>query len=260
MDRRRALITGASSGIGECMAEQLAARGWDLVLVARRADELARVAATVRTSGADAEVIVADLSTSAGIESIEARIADESRPVEMVVNNAGYGRFGKIMELDAAGESNEIFLNVNALMRLSRAALVAMAPRRRGAILNVASVASFLPFPGFTTYAATKAFVRSFTLALHEEARPHGVRVTCVAPGYTPSGFQARGGLSSTAGQPSFMLTSSAFVARVALDAVESGRALVVPGLVNAISARFLSLMPSGVQRRIGAYFSRFTR
>jgi short-subunit dehydrogenase len=145
-------------------------------------------------------------------------------------------------------------------MRLSRAALIAMAPRKSGAILNVASTASFLPFPGFTTYAATKAFVRSFTLALHEEARPHGVRVTCVAPGHSPSGFQTRSGLSPTAGQPSFMLTSAEFVARAGLDAVEAGRALVVPGLVNAISARFLGLMPSGVQRRIGAYFSRFTR
>jgi len=135
-----------------------------------------------------------------------------------------------------------------------------MAPRKRGAILNVASVASFLPFPGFTTYAATKAFVRSFTLALHEEARPYGVRVTCVAPGYTPSGFQERGGLSSTAGQPNFMLTSADFVARVALDAVESGRALVVPGLMNAISARILGLLPSGLQRRAGAFASKFTR
>lgn len=260
MNRRRALVTGASSGIGECMALQLAERGWDLVLVARRADELARVAAAVSANGADAEVIVVDLATTSGVEQIEARIADEARPIEMVINNAGYGRFGKITELDAAGESNEIAVNVNALMRLSRAALIAMAPRKSGAILNVASVASFLPFPGFTTYAATKAFVRSFTLALHEEARPHGVRVTCVAPGYTPSGFQTRGGLSPTAGQPGFLLTSAEFVARAGLDAVEAGRALVVPGLVNAISARFLGLMPSGVQRRIGAYFSRFTR
>lgn len=260
MERRRALVTGASSGIGERMALQLADRGWDLVLVARRGDELARVAAAVSANGVDAEVISADLATTSGVAAIERRIADQVRPIEMVVNNAGYGRFGKITELDAEGESDEIAVNVNALMRLSRAALIAMAPRRRGAILNVASVASFLPFPGFTTYAATKAFVRSFTLALHEEARTYGVRVTCVAPGYTPSGFQARGGLSATSGQPSFMLTSADVVARAALDAVESGRALVVPGLLNAISARILSLLPSGLQRRAGAFAARFTR
>ena len=260
MSRRTALVTGASSGIGECIALQLAERGWDLVLVARRGDELARVAAAASASGATSETIVADLSTPAGVALIEARIADSAAPLDLVVNNAGYGRFGKITELDAEGESNEIAVNVNALMRLSRAALVAMARRKSGAILNVASIASFLPFPGFTTYAATKAFVRSFTLALHEEARPLGVRVTCVAPGYTPSGFQERGGLSSTAGQPSFMLTSADSVARAALDAVEAGRALVVPGIVNAISARILGLMPSAAQRKIGAFMSQFTR
>ena len=259
MSRRTALVTGASSGIGECIALQLAERGWDLVLVARRGHELARVAATASASGATSQTIVADLSTTAGVALIEARIADSAAPLDLVVNNAGYGRFGKITELDADGESNEIALNVTALMRLSRAALVAMAPRKSGAILNVASVASFLPFPGFTTYAATKAFVRSFTLALHEEARPFGVRVTCVAPGYTPSGFQARGGLSLN-GTPSFMLTSADSVARSALDAVEAGRALVVPGIVNAISARILGLMPSAAQRKIGAFMSQFTR
>jgi short-subunit dehydrogenase len=177
-----------------------------------------------------------------------------------LVNNAGYGRFGKITELDGAGEANEIAVNVTALTLLSRAALVAMAPRKRGGILNVASLASFIPFPGFTTYAATKAYVRHFTLALHEEAKPFGVKVTCVAPGFTPTGFQERGGLSQSSGLPSFLLTSADTVARAALEALRDGRALVVPGWMNAISARFLSLMPSFLLRRMGAIGARFPR
>ena len=260
MSRRTALVTGASSGIGECIALQLAERGWDLVLVARRGDELARVAAAASASGATSETIVADLATPAGVALIEARIADSAAPLDLVVNNAGYGRFGKITELDGAGEANEIAVNVTALTLLSRAALVAMAPRKRGGILNVASLASFIPFPGFTTYAATKAYVRHFTLALHEEAKPLGVKVTCVAPGFTPTGFQERGGLSQSSGVPSFLLTSADSVARAALDALRDGRALVVPGFMNALSARFLSLMPSFLLRRMGAIGSRFVR
>lgn len=259
MSRKVALVTGASSGIGERFALNLAERGWDLVLVARRPSELDRVAASVAAQGGASEIIVADLSTHAGVAAVEARIADAERPIDMLINNAGYGRFGSMLDLDADGEENEIAVNVVALMRLSRAALVAMSKRRSGGILNVASVASFLPFPGFTTYAATKAFVRHFTLALHEEARPLGVRVTCVAPGYTPSGFQERGGLSLN-GVPSIMLTSADLVARTALDALDAGRALVVPGAMNALSARLLGIMPSGLQRRIGSIASRFTR
>ena len=260
MTRPVALITGASSGIGERIALRLASAGHDLVLVARRADEFNRVAARAAELGAASEMIVADLSQEADVAAVEARILNPHQPIEILVNNAGYGRFGKIMELDGAGEANEIAVNVTALTLLSRAALVAMAPRKRGGILNVASLASFIPFPGFTTYAATKAYVRHFTLALHEEAKPLGVRVTCVAPGFTPTGFQERGGLSPTSGVPGFLLTSADMVARVALEALRDGRALVVPGWMNALSARFLSLMPSFLLRRMGAIGSRFPR
>lgn len=260
MARPIALVTGASSGIGERIAVRLALSGHDLVLVARRGDELARVAALAAAAGAASETIVADLSLSTDVTKVEARIADEARPIEILVNNAGYGRFGKITELDGSGEANEIAVNVVAVTLLSRAALVAMASRKHGAILNVSSLASFLPFPGFTTYAATKAYIRSFTLALHEEAKPFGVKVTCVAPGFTPTGFQERGGLSQSSGVPSFLLTSADMVARVALEALRDGRAVVVPGWMNAISARFLGLMPSWLQRRIGAIGSSILR
>jgi short-subunit dehydrogenase len=260
MARPIALITGASSGIGERIALRLASSGHDLVLVARRTEELNRVAAEAVALGATCETMVADLSQRDDLARIESRILQAERPIEIVVNNAGYGRFGKIRDLDGAGEANEIDLNITALTLLSRAALVAMAPRRHGGILNVASLASFIPFPGFTTYAATKAYVRHFTLALHEEAKPFGVRVTCVAPGFTPTGFQERGGLSQTSGVPRFLLTSADSVARIALEALRDGRALVVPGWINALSARFLSLMPSFLLRRMGAIGARVPR
>ena len=141
MARPITLITGASSGIGERIALRLASSGHDLVLVARRGDELTRVAALAAVAGAASETIVADLSQSADVAKVEARILDATRPIEILVNNAGFGRFGKITELDAAGEANEIAVNVTALTLLSRAALVAMAPRKRGGILNVASLA-----------------------------------------------------------------------------------------------------------------------
>jgi short-subunit dehydrogenase len=260
MARPIALITGASSGIGERIALRLASSGHDLVLVARRGDELARVATLAAAAGAASETIVADLSQAADVAKVEDRILDDARPIEILVNNAGYARFGKITELDGPGEADEIAVNVTALTLLSRAALVAMAPRKSGGILNVSSIASFLPLPGFTTYAATKAYVRNFTLALHEEAKPFGVKVTCVAPGVTPTGFQERGGLSSTSGVPGPLLTSADLVARVALEALRDGRALVVPGWMNALSARLLGFMPSFLLRRMGAIGSRFVR
>ena len=234
MARPIALITGASSGIGERISLRLASSGHDLVLVARRGDELARVAEEAAKVGAICETVVADLASAEDVARVETRILDGSRPIEIVVNNAGFGRFGTVIELDAAGEANEIAVNITALTILSRAALVAMAPRKRGAILNVASLASFIPFPGFTTYAATKAYVRHFTLALHEEAKPLGIRVTCVAPGFTPTGFQERGGLSQSSGLPSFLLTSADSVARIALEALRDGRAIVVPEIGRA--------------------------
>ena len=231
MSRPTALVTGASSGIGERIALRLASSGHDLVLVARRGVELERVASAAAGLGAACEIVSADLSDAADVARVVDRIRDAARPIEVVVNNAGYGRFGKLLELDAAGEANEIAVNVTALTLISQAALASMAPRGRGAILNVASLASFIPFPGFTTYAATKAYVRHFTLALHEEAKPLGI-----------------------------LLTSADTVARIALEALAAGRALVVPGWINAASARLLSIVPSFLLRRMGSIGARVPR
>ena len=167
-----ALVTGASSGIGYEMAIQLATSGVQVIAVARRRDRLEQLAAQFK----NIEVIVADLSTIDGVAQLEARIIDSSKtPIDLVVNNAGFGSSGLIHEIDVDRLSREIRLNVLALTRLSHAAAKSMVPRGRGYILNVSSVAGFQPGPGSTVYSATKAYVTSFTEALHEEMRGTGV-------------------------------------------------------------------------------------
>ena len=159
-----ALVTGASSGIGQEIAVQLAMYGVSLVVVARRADRLESLAARFK----NVEVIVADLSTTDGVASVEARIVDSTKtPIDLVVNNAGFGSSGLMHEIDVDRLSREIQLNVLALTRLSHAAAKVMVPRGRGYILNVSSVASFQPSPRLAVYSATKAYVTSLSGALH---------------------------------------------------------------------------------------------
>ena len=204
LDGKTALITGAGRGIGRAIAKLFAAEGAQVAVTSRTRANVDSVVAEITAAGGKAIGIPCDVAREQDVKDAIAGAVASFGGLDILVNNAGYGRFGKITELDAAGEANEIAVNVTALTLLSRAALVAMAPRKSGGILNVASLASFIPFPGFTTYAATKAYVRHFTLALHEEAKPFGVKVTCVAPGFTPTGFQERGGLSQSSGVPSF--------------------------------------------------------
>ncbi len=182
--RRSALVTGASAGIGAAFAEALAREQYDLVLVARRADRLEELAKRLRDArGVAIEVLAADLTDGAGLARVVARV--EEGPPDLLVNNAGHGSFGNFAELDIDREVGEIQLNVVALVRLTRAALPGMIRRGHGAIINVSSMAGFQPMPFNATYGATKAFVNSFTEALHEELRGTGVRVQALCPGFT---------------------------------------------------------------------------
>ncbi len=167
---RSALVTGASSGIGERLARLLAAGGCDLVIVARRAGRLADLAAELRTAHhVQVEVLAADLTTPGGLRAAENRLADAGRPVELLVNNAGFGLPGSFADLAADGAEAQIRLNVLALVRLTHAVLPGMLQRGYGGVLNVSSVAGVLISPGGATYAATKAFVTSFSESLHAE-------------------------------------------------------------------------------------------
>lgn len=243
-----ALVTGASSGIGERMVELLAAAGVPTTVVARRADRLHALAD--RWDGI--EVLVADLVGPDGVEAVAERISDPDRPIDLVVNNAGFGTSGTFHELDAARLGREIDLNVGALTRLSHAALATMVPRRRGWLLNVSSVASFQPVPDLAVYAATKAYVTSLSESLHEEVRGADVTVTALCPGLTRTEFISVSNSDGEADRfPSFAWTSVDQVARAGLDGVAAGRAVAVPGLQYRLMAAGVDVTPREVRRRI---------
>jgi short-subunit dehydrogenase len=250
-----ALVTGASSGIGESIARKLGKAGVGMVLVARRKDRLDAIAAQYP----NVEVIVADLTTDAGLAAVLERLRDDTRPViDLVVNNAGFGTSGPFADADPERLSREISLNINALTRISHEAVRNMRPRGRGYLLNVSSIASFQPGPDLAVYAATKAFVTSLTEALHEELRGSGIRVTALCPGLTRTEFQS---VSNTSGLesnfPEFVWMSADDVARDGLRAVADGKALCVPGLVNKSLATVSTFTPRGLARRIAGLATR---
>ena len=245
----RALVTGASSGIGREIARQLADAGTDLVVVARDEQRLRELADSVDV---DCEVLVADLADRTMLAAVERRLADRSSPIDLLVNNAGFGSQGMFHELDVDRESAVIDVNVTAVHRLAHAAAGAMVSAGRGGILNVSSVAGFMSTPGSATYAATKAFVTSMSEALHTELSPHGVHVCALCPGFTRTEFQSRADYDASA-IPDAAWQSAADVASAGLRGVEKNRAVVVPGALNRFGAGVINALPGGLRRRIVA-------
>jgi uncharacterized protein len=248
----RALVTGASSGIGESLARELAARGTDLVLVARSEDRLAELAAELTEAhGIDAEVLPADLTAPDQLERVAMRIQRADAPIDLLVNNAGVGQVGRFADLDVAGAEQQVALNVVAPVRLVHAALPGLRDRG-GGILNVSSIGANQPVPMMATYAATKAFLTSWSEALHEELRGTDVHVTVLAPGFTRTNFVDAAEAGSEASRiPSFIWADPDDVARAGLDGVARGRAVVTPGPLYAVTATVSSITPSGVRRRV---------
>jgi hypothetical protein len=249
---RTALVTGASSGIGEAIARTLADAGVALHAVARRTDRLETLAA--QHDGITP--LTADLTTTEGLASAVDLI--DSGEIDLVVNNAGFGTNGDFSELDSDRIAAEIDLNVGALTRLSRAALGVMIPAGRGWLLNVSSIAGFQPAPQLAVYAATKAYVTSLTESLHEEAVPHGVHVTALCPGLTRTEFQRVSNTQRYADQfPSIAWTTPDDVARCGLDAVVANRTLAVPGLQYKAMAAVTGVTPRWMLRRVSALVQR---
>ena len=245
MTERVTLITGASSGIGAELARVFASKGHRVALAARRADRLTALASEIVAGGGAAPiVIVCDLEQPDGGDRIAAVLAAEGVEVEFVVNNAGFGLFGHAIKLDRAEQLDIIAVNIRALTDLSLRFSDDLI-RHRGGILNVASVAGFLPGPGMAVYYASKAYVLSFTEALRGELAPRGVRVTALCPGPVPSEFQARAGFLP--GFDSAVLNvSPADVAQAGYRGLMANKRAVLPGLGIKLVPLLLRLFPRG--------------
>lgn len=250
MTKATALITGASSGLGAEFARQLAARGANLVLVARDRTALEGVAAAVRSAnGVAVEVLPADLTDTAQLDAVASRLADAERPIDVLVNNAGFG-----LDLDFAAnayadEERHLDLHVRATMRLSHAALRTMRGRGRGRIINVASVAAFMPRG---TYGAVKAWIVSFSRWANAAYAPRGVTVTAVCPGFTHTNFHERLGLDpGHEGIPSFLWLDAESVVREGLRDAARGRPVSIPSLRYKLLIGAMRALPGSLSARL---------
>ena len=253
-----ALVTGASSGIGDAFARQLAAEGTDLVVTARDEGRLDFLADALRAEhGVEVEVLVADLAADDGRRRVETRLADGERPIDLLVNNAGFGDAGRFQDADIDRQESEVDVNVVAVMRLTHAALGPMLRRGAGAILNVSSLVSRTPSPSNPTYAATKAFVTSFSEGLYEDLLDDPVTVTALEPGYTLTEFQERAGVVHSAGAPDLFWMTAEQVAAEGLDGVRKGKAIVVPGIGYRIAAGLSGFVPKVATRRLIGFAAR---
>ncbi len=246
-----ALITGASSGLGEQFAYALAHQKYDLVLVARRKDRLESVAARAQEFGAArVELIVADLARREGPQQVCSQLDAARITVDYLVNNAGFGTSGNFAKLPLERESEEIDLNISALVALTRLLLPPMVERHSGTIINVASTASFQAVPYMTTYAATKAFVLSFTEGLAGELARSGVRVMALCPGPVKTEFQTVANNEHSL-MPEFIYVPAEKVVADGIAAAASGRTVYIAGVLNAASAAMTRFVPRALIRVI---------
>jgi short-subunit dehydrogenase len=233
-DASTALVTGASSGIGAAIAESLARRGQALTLVARREDRLSELATELHERhGVRVGVVACDLADPRQRDLLAARITELGLDVEVLVNNAGFGYAGNFVDSDRERKVEMVRVNCETIVDLSGRYLPEMVRRGRGAEINIASTAAFQPLPGSATYAASKAFVLSFTEAVHQELKGTGVTATAVCPGPVRTEFMDAAGIDRADSTPDFVWMSAEDVAEEAVKAAEAGKRAVVPGRLN---------------------------
>jgi short-subunit dehydrogenase len=247
--RPTAVITGASEGIGAELARVFAEKGHEVALVARRRDRLEALADEIAAKGARRPTVVElDLLADGATQTLADKLAEAGLATQYLVNNAGFGLIGPIAELDQAEQLAMIDLNVRALTALTLRFLPSLTATK-GGVLNVASIASFMPGPGFAVYYATKAYVRSFSEAISYELAPAGVKVSCLCPGPVITGFQARSGMSfeGMMGAMKPALVPADEVARQGYDGLMAGKRVVVPGAVNKAMVWSARLSPRAI-------------
>lgn len=244
-----ALVTGASSGIGAEISVELAVRGHDLILTGRDSERLAAVAGRIRSAGGSAETVPLDLGAAGAVELLLNSLG--GRPIDVLVNNAGFGLSDPLSELDPEQLDSMIQLNIGVLTRLTRAVVPSMVSRKRGRILNVASTAAFQPCPGMAVYGATKAYVLSFSEAVAEELSGTGVTVTALCPGATSTRFADRAAMTKT------LLFQQAMeadrVARNGVAALLKGKMVTIPGFLNSLMVFSVRLSPRKLVAKIAA-------
>jgi short-subunit dehydrogenase len=250
-----ALITGASSGIGATFARALAARGYDLILVARRKERLEAMAREM-----NAEVLVADLTDDADLKRVEERIAALEN-LELLVNNAGFGVMGRFWEKDVEGQHRMHRLHIDATVRLTHAALKPMVARKSGAVINVSSVAGFVQSPGSTSYGATKRWMNAFTEGLYLELKSIGspVKVQALCPGFTYSEFHDVAGIDRGAIAKSLWMHAEDVV-EASLEGLDRGELFVVPGWRYKRLVRLLAVLPDGLRRWGSLRYARWVK
>jgi uncharacterized protein len=252
MEMNTTLITGASSGIGEAFARALAARGHNLLLVARSEDKLIRLCGELGgTSKIHCQHVALDLSIPESPAKLFAETKNRGLEIDLLINNAGFGSMGEFATRDLAHELNMIDLNVRSLVEMSHCFLQPMRERKGGAIINVASTAGFQPVPYMATYAATKAFVLSFSEALWEENRPYGIEVLALCPGVTETGFFAASHIEKP---PARIVETAEDVVETALRGLKRRKSSIISGAPNKLMVATERAMPrSLVLRTIGS-------
>ncbi|MDQ4051839.1 MAG: SDR family oxidoreductase [Actinomycetota bacterium] len=247
---RTAVVTGASSGIGAEIARELAARGHQVVLVARSEAKLQRLADEIARNGGRAHVVAADLSDRKVRSALPDRVEALGLVSDIVVNNAGFSTLGPVSRADPEAELNLVEVDVASVVDLCTRFLPGMVERGRGALLNVASTAAFQPLPGQAAYGAGKAFVLSYTQSLAGELRGSGVTATALCPGPVETGFGERAGFTDEEAKdalPSIMWVDAPLVAKAAVAGMDKGRMVVIPGVANRVGAMLSQVAPRSV-------------